>query len=347
MFRRSLPSFLPTAKRTTTTTTTTTILQHQHHQLQHIFRKMCTTNAPIPFLLPTIPKYSIAVAQITSTADRDQNLTNVASILKRIHDRNKEIQQQQHLSQGSVIRFVFFPEGVDSLGAPKELAFQLADEDFRVQGKNTRISKYQELAKQYGLWLSLGGFHQKADSERIYNTHVIIDDKGEIVSTYAKIHLFDVHIPNGPILTESKAVKPGADVVTCDTPFGRFGLTICYDLRFPELYSTLVKKGCHIILIPSAFTKLTGEAHWHILMRARAIETQCYIVAAAQTGIHSPTRESFGHSVVIDPWGKLLADIPYEVTNDFAVAEIDFHYLKKVREQMPVHSHRRVDLYDI
>lgn len=204
------------------------------------------------------------------------------------------------------------------------------------------ISQVAALARDHKMWLSLGGFNEKPaaggeeDGGKVYNTHLIIDDAGVTRATYRKIHLFDVEVPNGPVLLESRYTVPGSELVTADCPAGRLGLTTCYDLRFPELYARLVERGAQvrkrlwmdgwcgaytfthkhtyahnamqILLVPSAFTVPTGKAHWEVLLRARAIESQCYVIAAAQAGRHNEKRESYGHSLVVDPWGKVLAD---------------------------------------
>jgi predicted amidohydrolase len=162
------------------------------------------------------------------------------------------------------------------------------------------------------MWLSLGGFQEKGpDDSHQYNTHVLIDDSGEIRSSYRKIHLFDVDVPGNMVYKESRFTTAGDTVVAVDSPFGRLGLTVCYDLRFPELYQCLrFKHQAQVLLVPSAFTKVTGEAHWEILLRARAIETQCYVIAAAQAGKHNEKRESYGDSIIIDPWGTVIARLP-------------------------------------
>jgi len=206
------------------------------------------------------------------------------------------------------------------------------------------IQKFRQLASESGMWISVGGFHERAaDGSHIHNTHVIINANGQIVSTYRKMHLFDINIPNGPTHQESKVMSAGTTMELCDSPLGTLGLSVCYDVRFPEFYMSLRERGAQIILVPSAFTKVTGEAHWKILLQARAIETQCYVVAAAQVGVHNPKRETYGHSLIIDPWGTILSEI--QDGNGLGVAQIDLEYLQKVRTNMPTINHRRKDLY--
>mmetsp|Transcript_26305 Transcript_26305/g.57084 ORF Transcript_26305/g.57084 Transcript_26305/m.57084 type:complete len:244 (-) Transcript_26305:523-1254(-) len=212
------------------------------------------------------------------------------------------------------------------------------------------MARYQSLAKQSGMWLSLGGFQEVGpDSTHRYNSHVIINSDGTIVAVYRKIHLFDLDMPDGPEpikLKESDATAPGAEVVACDSVAGRLGLTVCYDLRFPELYQKLrFEMGAEVLLVPSAFTRPTGEAHWEVLLRARAIETQCYVIAAAQCGQHNEKRCSYGHALIIDPWGKIIGRLEDPNATGIAVADIDINALKGIRNKMPLGNHRRYDVY--
>eukprot|EP01133_Synstelium_polycarpum_P015682 gene15682-18636_t len=204
------------------------------------------------------------------------------------------------------------------------------------------ITRYRELAKDNKIWLSLGGFHERIEEtpDYIYNTHLIIDDNGDIKSTYNKMHLFDVNIPDkGVVMNESKVVKGGQELVVCDSPVGMLGLSICYDVRFPELYLSLRKMGSQVMLVPSAFMKRTGEAHWHTLLKARAIENQCYVIAAAQTGHHHSKRESYGHSLIIDPWGTIISEIPLD--EGIAIASIDHALIDSVRASIPPFGHTK------
>ncbi len=224
------------------------------------------------------------------------------------------------------------------------------------------VSELRFIAQQSQLWISGGGIHTAAAAaslSKIYNTHVVINDQGQIQSFYHKIHLFDVSIPGKVQLKESNTTAPGQKLVVCDSPIGKLALTICYDMRFPEMYTQLVQQGgAQVILIPSAFTVPTGLAHWHALLRARAIENQCYVVAAAQVGRHNEKRKSYGHSLVFDPWGELLVDAGgYENDDDsqdsssnvelspvdvpsIVTCEIDLNLVQSVRERMPIQQHR-------
>ncbi|KAG6734631.1 hypothetical protein I3842_01G280700 [Carya illinoinensis] len=205
------------------------------------------------------------------------------------------------------------------------------------------MQKYCSLARESSIWLSLGGFQEKGpDDEHLCNTHVVIDDAGNIRSTYRKIHLFDVNIPGGRVYKESSFTEAGKDVVAVDSPIGRLGLTVCYDLRFPELYQQLrFQHDAQVLLVPSAFTKVTGQAHWEILLRARAIETQCYVVAATQAGMNNDKRESYGDSIIIDPWGTVVGRLPDRLSTGIAIAEIDFSLIDSVRAKMPIAMQRK------
>jgi predicted amidohydrolase len=192
------------------------------------------------------------------------------------------------------------------------------------------------------MWLSLGGFQEQGpDAEHLHNTHVILDAHGDVQAAYRKAHLFDVDVPGGPVLMESRFTAPGGEVVACDSPAGRLGLSTCYDLRFPALYQRLAfELGAQVLLVPSAFTVATGRAHWEVLLRARAIETQCWVVAAAQAGRHSEARQSYGHALVVDPWGEVVGRLEDPQATGVALARIDLGALREVRRRMPVAAHR-------
>uniref|UniRef100_A0A0D9XZL3 CN hydrolase domain-containing protein n=1 Tax=Leersia perrieri TaxID=77586 RepID=A0A0D9XZL3_9ORYZ len=239
------------------------------------------------------------------------------------------------------VKFLCFPEVFSFIGSKDGESVKIAEP---LDGPI--MQRYCSLAKESSMWLSLGGFQEKGlDDSHQYNTHVIIDDSGEIRSSYRKIHLFDVDVPGNMVYKESRFTTAGDSIVTVDTPFGRLGLTVCYDLRFPELYQCLRFKhqAQVVLLVPSAFTKVTGEAHWEILLRARAIETQCYVIAAAQAGKHNEKRESYGDSIIIDPWGTVIARLPDRLSTGFAVADIDLSKVEAVRTKMPISEHRKFD----
>lgn len=200
----------------------------------------------------------------------------------------------------------------------------------------------QDMARRHGLWLHTGSMPLLSDdgAKRVNRSHVIAAS-GEIVARYDKIHMFDVTLPSGENWTESAAYAGGDAIAVVDTPIGRVGLTICYDIRFPELYRALVEGGAEVIAVPAAFTVSTGEAHWHILLRARAIETGCHILAAAQAGTHADGRATYGHSLVSDPWGVVLAEA--EASNssgdggfDLAIAPIAGEARDRARQAIPI-----------
>jgi predicted amidohydrolase len=190
------------------------------------------------------------------------------------------------------------------------------------------------------VWIVGGGMAERVpgDARRTYNTAVVIDPRGAVTARYRKIHLFDVDIPGGAVLRESDATAPGAELVTVDVDGAPVGVSICYDVRFPELYRALVKdRGAEVLLVPAAFTAHTGKAHWHLLLRARAVENQAWVVAAAQWGQHNAKRASFGHSLVVDPWGDVVAERPEG--DGVVMATIDGATVAKRRTQMPCLAH--------
>lgn len=207
---------------------------------------------------------------------------------------------------------------------------------------------FRDMARRHTLWLSCGGFHEKAGDSKVSNSHVIVDASGAIVDVYRKLHLFDVAIPGGAVLMESKTTVPGeARAVVVDTPVGKVGLTTCYDIRFPELYIALARRGADVVLVPSAFTVPTGSAHWHLLLRARAIESQCYIAAPAQVGTHNQKRKSYGHALAVNPWGDILVDAGPEESPCVHCVDIDAEKISEVRVRMPIQRHRRDDVLSL
>ncbi|KAH7404600.1 hypothetical protein KP509_15G033700 [Ceratopteris richardii] len=270
----------------------------------------------------------VAAAQMTSTNDLHTNFLTCSHLV------------QEAATAG--VKLLSLPECFSFIGSREGEALSIAEP---LDGPI--LQRYQELAREAKIWLSLGGFQEQCpDGSRLYNTHVLLDDFGTIQSFYRKIHLFDVDVPGGPVLKESKFTAPGSEVVVANTPIGNLGLTVCYDLRFPELYQQLrFEKNAEMLLVPSAFTKVTGAAHWEILLRARAVETQCYVIAAAQAGKHNEKRESYGDAMVIDPWGTVIARCSDRLCTGLAVAEVDLDSINPVRLRMPISEHRRYDIY--
>jgi deaminated glutathione amidase len=196
-------------------------------------------------------------------------------------------------------------------------------------------------ARDHGIWVAIGSLALigEGDDGRWVNRAFVIDARGNIVARYDKIHLFDVDLPTGESWRESAAYAPGRQAVVVETPVEKLGLSICYDIRFPALYAALTEHGARVLAIPAAFTVPTGEAHWHVMQRARAIEGACFVVSAAQTGSHEDGRKTFGHSLVVDPWGKILLDMGTEPGLGFC--EINPDQVSDVRARVPALAHRR------
>ena len=213
-----------------------------------------------------------------------------------------------------------------------------AEGKLRVEDQDPVLAAVREAAKGAGIWVHLGSLAVRGEGGKLANRGFLIDDEGEIRARYDKIHLFDVDLATES-WRESALYSPGDKAVLAETPVGRLGLSVCYDLRFPDLYRTLTDAGAEILSIPAAFTVPTGLAHWHILMRARAIEAGVFVVAAAQSGRHEDGRETYGHSLVVGPWGEILLDMGNAEGVGFA--EIDLVRIEEVRSILPAIRHRR------
>jgi predicted amidohydrolase len=201
------------------------------------------------------------------------------------------------------------------------------------------LATFREVARKLGIYLHVGSLALKISPERAVNRSFLIDREGDIVAHYDKIHMFDVDLAGGESYRESRNFRPGESAIVADLPWGRLGLTICYDLRFPALYRALAEAGSTFIAIPAAFTKQTGEAHWHVLIRARAIENGAFVFAAAQGGRHENGRDTFGHSLVVDPWGRILAEGGTEP--GVVMAKIDTAEVAAARGRVPSLQHGR------
>lgn len=262
-------------------------------------------------------RFSAAAVQVCSGPDTEKNLAACAA-------------QVQHAAKAGA-KFVVLPENFAYLGPDLNRP--------REEVATGPISRWLAAqAKDNGVWLVGGGMPEAAPSGKAYNSAVAMNPTGELVTTYRKIHLFDAVIPGRAMLTESDHTERGTEVVSFAAEQATVGLSICYDVRFAELYRRLrITHGADVILVPAAFTAHTGAAHWHTLLRARAIENQAYVIAAAQWGRHSETRESFGHSVIYDPWGELLAELPSG--DGFVMTELDSETVARVRRQMPCGEH--------
>lgn len=208
------------------------------------------------------------------------------------------------------------------------------------EGEDRVLAGVCEAAAKAGIWVAIGSLAIAREDGRWANRSFVIDSSGAIVARYDKIHMFDVDLATGESWRESAAYAPGDRVVTVDTPLGRLGLSICYDIRFPALYEALGKARCDVIAIPAAFTVPTGKAHWHLLQRARAVEASAYVVAAAQVGTHEDGRKTYGHSLVVDPWGDVVLDLGGEAAS-VGFAEIEIARIAEVRRQLPSLANRR------
>lgn len=262
-----------------------------------------------------------AAVQMTSTADVERNL----DAAERLVDAAA--------AQGA--RFVGLPENFGFLRAEGEpiAAAQRLDGPW--------VTRMAAAARRLSLTLLLGSLPEAIEGDtRVHNTSVLLGPDGATLAVYRKIHLFDIDIPGMEHLKESKAVRPGREVVVADTPFGRLGLSICYDLRFPELYRRQAAAGARVLAVPSAFTARTGQAHWEVLLRARAIENLAYVIAPAQWGQHNPRRASHGDAMIVDPWGTVVAR--RASGEGVVVAELDFEKQDRVRRELPALTHVRL-----
>jgi predicted amidohydrolase len=265
--------------------------------------------------------YLMGAVQMTSTADRARNLDTALRLVGEAADL-----------------------GAKLIGLPENFAF-MGPEDARLAGaealEGPTLGALRELARRRGVYVLAGSIAEKVDAPRkTANTSALIADDGSIVAAYRKIHLFDVQIPDGARYAESEVVIPGDKVVIAPTPLGRIGLTVCYDLRFPELYRKLAELGAEVITIPSAFTLFTGKDHWDVLVRARAVENLAYVLAPAQVGRHSSTRQTFGNAMIVDPWGVVLARCPDG--EGVCVAPFKRDRLERVRQELPALKHRKL-----
>lgn len=232
-------------------------------------------------------------------------------------------------------QYVQTPENTGIMELKPELVLAAAESE----GKSAPLAWARALARELGIWLHIGSVAIKLDQGRVANRSYLLDPKGRVAARYDKLHMFDVDLAGGESYRESQYFRPGAKAVLADLPFGRLGLSICYDLRFPSLYRALAAAGAELIAIPAAFTKQTGEAHWHVLTRARAIETGAFVLAATQGGLHENGRSTFGHSIVVSPWGEVLAEAGEEPGVIFA--DIDLAASEEARARIPAIKHGR------
>jgi predicted amidohydrolase len=272
--------------------------------------------------------FTAACIQHTAGPDPEPNLHTVAGLVRRARDAGAE--------------FIMTAEAsnlIESGRRRRDKARPEADDPF--------LAGMRDLARELGAWLLLGSLvidpvgeaNNDADRERLANRSFLIDSAGAIVARYDKIHMFDIDLPGGESYRESNAYRSGRDTVVAETPWGRLGMTVCYDVRFPYLYRALAQAGADFLAVPSVFTVPTGRAHWHVLLRARAIENGCFVFAPAQWGEHAGGRRSYGHSLIVDPWGEVLAD--GGETPGFVTATIDPAKIAEARRSVPSLTHDR------
>ncbi|MGA7458511.1 MAG: carbon-nitrogen hydrolase family protein [Methyloceanibacter sp.] len=266
-------------------------------------------------------RFRAALVQLRSGRSVEANLEAAERLIRRA-------------AEGGAV-YVQTPENTALMELKPELTLQTA----QTEGASAALERFRALAREFGIFLHIGSLAIKLDATRVANRSYLIDPEGEIAARYDKLHMFDVDLAGGESHRESATCRPGAKAVVVDLPFGRLGLSICYDLRFPQLYRALAMEGAEFIAIPAAFTKQTGEAHWHVLVRARAIETGAFVLAATQGGLHENGRATFGHSLIVSPWGEVLAEAGEEPGVVFA--EIDLAASGEARARIPVLKHGR------
>ena len=266
----------------------------------------------------------VGVVQMNSRSDKAENLATAERLIAEAAARGAQV--------------VALPEYVSFLG-PRELHEANAEP---IPGPTTE--RFAATARRHGVFLLGGSILERSEVPgKCYNTSVLFGPDGTILATYRKIHLFDIDLTGNVTANESATILPGAEVVTAEVAGHQVGLTICYDLRFPELYRLLALARAELVFVPAAFTLYTGKDHWHVLLRARAIENQYYVVAPAQIGPHEPQAQCYGHALVVDPWGTVVAEAVNRV--GVVVAELDFGYLREIRAQLPSLANRRPEAY--
>jgi len=262
-----------------------------------------------------------ALVQMRSGRDMARNLADATAMIRE--------------ARAQAADFVLTPEMTNIIEPDRPRLMALA----RPEAEDESLRHFAALAKELGIWLNIGSLALKGSGGRLVNRSLLLSPNGEIAARYDKIHLFDVDLPTGEALRESQAYEGGSEAVLARTALGPIGLTICYDIRFPGLYRALAKAGATLFTVPSAFTVPTGEAHWHVLLRARAIETGSFVLAAAQGGRHESGRETYGHSLAVSPWGEVLAEAGTDAC--VKLLDIDLAEALRARARIPALRHDR------
>lgn len=265
--------------------------------------------------------FRVACVQTNSAREIDTNLAAVPPLVRRARAAGAE--------------FILLPENVGMLEPDDRLVREKACPE---EGHPV-LAAFRGLARETGAWLLIGSLSARVASDKVANRSILLDPQGGIVARYDKIHLFDVDLGAGERYRESATIAAGEQAIVAETPWGLLGMSVCYDLRFAHLYRALAKAGADFLAVPAAFTRTTGRAHWHVLLRARAIETGCYVFAPAQCGLHAEGRETYGHALIVDPWGEVLADAGEEV--GFITAMIDPAEVAEARRRIPALTHDR------
>lgn len=267
-------------------------------------------------------KFKAACVQINSQNDMQANLEKSMEMIRQAADKGADL--------------ITLPENVAFMGANYD---ELKANSYTAD-EHPAIAAFQAIAIDTKKWLLVGSVAVKIEGQdKLVNRSFLINDKGQVFANYDKIHMYDASVKGGETHRESDRFLSGENAVMAQTPFGMLAMTICYDLRFPYLYRTLAQQGAEILAVPSSFTKFTGEAHWHTLLRARAIENGCYVIAPAQTGNHPAGRKTYGHSLIIDPWGEIIAEAGEK--EEVIIAEIDLSMIEEVRTQIASLYHDR------
>ncbi|MEZ5648199.1 MAG: carbon-nitrogen hydrolase family protein [Alphaproteobacteria bacterium] len=264
---------------------------------------------------------TIACVQLSTGSEPEKNLTEIISLIHAAHERGADL--------------IALPEVLDMIEPNRAAAFAKA----QPEETHLILQELRRLAVKINRWILAGSIVVKLGPEKLANRSLLIDNRGAIVARYDKIHMFDVDLPDQPIYRESAAYQPGDKAVIAATPWFTLGMSVCYDVRFGYLYRALAKAGAEVLSIPAAFTKFTGAAHWHILVRTRAIETGCFVVAPAQCGNNAPGRQTFGHSLIVSPWGEILAEAGQEPS--VITAQLDLGQIAQARSMVPALSHDR------